>query len=172
MAWNKCRSQVPFPNRAVRAQESFTLWFFTDSDALFHLDFSLMCCLTMTMGLVICTKANRRVLLFLPLWYMSWSRCVVGGWNDSVDSTCLSAGFDPMGARPWLDESPPLSPYLSLQGQARTAGQAFLFFFFFWKFCAAMPPGFRWAFCSLCRQNAGCGLRNNTAFREQQRNCT
>lgn len=163
---------VSFPPTACQAQKQKTLLHtdreqlgFTlcglsvesDSDALFHPDSSPICCLTTVMGLFMRTKANPRLLLFLSLWYESLGWCVVGGWNDSVDNICLS---DPMGARPWLD-APPLSPYLHLRGQPRTA-----------FFCTAMPLGFRWAFCSLCRHNAGCGLWNNTVFREQGRNCT
>ena len=60
----------------------------------------------------------------------------------------------------------------SAGAKPRSLAKLFFLFFLLFFFCTTMAPGFRWAFCSLCRQNAGCGLRNNTVLTEQRRNCT
>lgn len=73
--------------------------------------------------------------------------------DSSTDNVSLSAGFDLMGTRPCLDATL-LSAHLHLWGQPLATSQSFS--------NTTMPPGFRWAFCSLGLQNAGCGLSNNT----------
>lgn len=134
----------------------------SDSDALFHLDPSSKCCLTTVMGLFVCTKANPR-LSFLSLWCESF-KMMCGGWTkQQCWQYLLICWF-------WTDRSKAMTQCASLITISTFAGSTQnpwpRFFlpptFFLHKYAS----GFQVGFCSLCRHNADCGLRNNTVFRE------
>lgn len=132
----------------------------SDSDALFHLDPSSKCCLTTVMGLFVCTKANPR-LSFLSLWCESF-KLMCGGWMKQQCWQYL------LICRFRTDRSKAMTRCASLITISTFAGPIQNP----WPRFFSFPPlffyasGFQVGFCSLCRHNADCRLRNNTVFRE------
>lgn len=98
------------------------------------------------------SKSKVAFIFFLPCCVKASKWCVLGRWNSSVDTICLSVSTELIEARP-SPCVPPLSLYLHLQGQPTSLGQDVFFPLFFW-----LPLGFRWAFVAFAgtMQAVGC----------------